>query len=143
MRHGDHFEVCMLGYPRSPPPPPLQVKIQTGRPPWPCIFCTAALFCRKTILSVLAVHQLYPCLPIFPSLTAPMSRGVIGLLWAPRSTIGHHQKYPSLCVLCHEPGMNQAPVRSWLVTALLPPPWRAPPGARGAAPALVEYVGTL
>ena len=29
------------------------------------------------------------------------------------------------------------------VTALLPPPWRAPPDARGAAPALVEYVGTL
>ena len=35
------------------------------------------------------------------------------------------------------------PVRGWLVTALLPPPWRAPPGARGTAPALVEYVGTL
>ena len=28
-------------------------------------------------------------------------------------------------------------VRGWLVTALLPPTWRAPPGARGAAPALV------
>ena len=25
-------------------------------------------------------------------------------------------------------------MRGWLVTALLPPPWRAPPGARGAAP---------
>ena len=40
------------------------------------------------------------------------------------------------------------PVPGWLFTALLPPPWRAPPGARGAAPALVppalvEYVGTL
>ena len=35
------------------------------------------------------------------------------------------------------------PVHSWLVMALLPPPWRAPPGAGGAAPALVEYVGTL
>ena len=35
------------------------------------------------------------------------------------------------------------PVCSWLFTALLPPPWRAPPGARGATPALVEYVGTL
>ena len=35
------------------------------------------------------------------------------------------------------------PTRGWLVTALLPPPWRAPPGARGGAPALVEYVGTL
>ena len=35
------------------------------------------------------------------------------------------------------------PVRGWLVTALLPPLWRAPPGARGAFPALVEYVGTL
>ena len=35
------------------------------------------------------------------------------------------------------------PVRGWLVTALLPPPWRAPPGVRGAVPALVEYVGTL
>ena len=35
------------------------------------------------------------------------------------------------------------PVRGWLVTALLPPPWRATPGARGAAPALVECVGTL
>ena len=34
-------------------------------------------------------------------------------------------------------------VRGWLVTALLPPPWRAPPSMRGAAPALVEYVGTL
>ena len=34
------------------------------------------------------------------------------------------------------------PARSWLVTALLPPPWRAPPGARGAAPALVEFPGT-
>ena len=34
-------------------------------------------------------------------------------------------------------------VRGWLVTALLPPPWRAPPGPRGVAPALVEYVGTL
>ena len=34
------------------------------------------------------------------------------------------------------------PMRGWLVTALLPPPWRAPPGARGAVPALVEYVGT-
>ena len=33
------------------------------------------------------------------------------------------------------------PVHGWLVTALLPPPWRAPPGARVAAPALVEYVG--
>ena len=32
------------------------------------------------------------------------------------------------------------PVRGWLFTALLPPPWRTPPGARGAAPALVEYV---
>ena len=39
-------------------------------------------------------------------------------------------------------GMD-CPVRGWLVTALLPPPWRAPPGARGATPALVEYVGTL
>ena len=27
------------------------------------------------------------------------------------------------------------PVRGWLVTALLPPSWRAPPGVRGAAPA--------
>ena len=35
------------------------------------------------------------------------------------------------------------PVRGCLVTALLPPPWRASPSARGAAPALVEYVGTL
>ena len=35
------------------------------------------------------------------------------------------------------------PVRGWLVTALLPPPWRAPPRARGAALALVEHVGTL
>ena len=35
------------------------------------------------------------------------------------------------------------PVRGWLVTALLPPPWQARPGAWGAAPALVEYVGTL
>ena len=35
------------------------------------------------------------------------------------------------------------PARGRLVTALLPPPWRAPPGARDAAPALVEYVGTL
>ena len=35
------------------------------------------------------------------------------------------------------------PVPGWLFGALLPPPWRAPPGARGAAPALVEYVGTL
>ena len=26
------------------------------------------------------------------------------------------------------------PVRGWLFTTLLPPPWRAPPGARGAAP---------
>ena len=38
---------------------------------------------------------------------------------------------------------NFCPVRGWLVTALLPPLWQAPPGARGAAPALVEYVGTL
>ena len=29
-----------------------------------------------------------------------------------------------------------------LVRALLPPPWRAPPGARGAAPTLAEFVGT-
>ena len=35
------------------------------------------------------------------------------------------------------------PVRGWLLTALLPPPWRAPPGARGTAPTVVEYVGTL
>ena len=35
------------------------------------------------------------------------------------------------------------PVRGWLVTAVLPPPWRAPPGARGAAAAFVEDVGTL
>ena len=35
------------------------------------------------------------------------------------------------------------PVRGWLVTALLPPPWQAPPGARGAAPVLLEYVGNL
>ena len=35
------------------------------------------------------------------------------------------------------------PVRGWLVTALLPPLWRAPPGARGAAPALVQHVGSL
>ena len=35
------------------------------------------------------------------------------------------------------------PVRGWLVMALLPPAWRAPPGAQGAVPALVEYVGTL
>ena len=35
------------------------------------------------------------------------------------------------------------PVHGSLVTALLPPPWRAPPGVRGPAPALVEYVGTL
>ena len=42
------------------------------------------------------------------------------------------------------------PVHGWLVTALLPPLWRAPPdargavpGARGAVPALVEYIGTL
>ena len=34
-------------------------------------------------------------------------------------------------------------MRGWLVTALLPPMWRAPAGARGATPALVEYVGTL
>ena len=34
-------------------------------------------------------------------------------------------------------------VRGWLLTALLPPQWRAAPGARGVAPALVEYVGTL
>ena len=34
-------------------------------------------------------------------------------------------------------------MHGWLFTALLPPPWRAPPGARGTAPALVEYVGTL
>ena len=34
------------------------------------------------------------------------------------------------------------PLRGWLVTALLPPPWRAPPSVRGAAPALVEYAGT-
>ena len=27
-------------------------------------------------------------------------------------------------------------------TALLPPPWRAHPGARGTTPAIVEYVGT-
>ena len=35
------------------------------------------------------------------------------------------------------------PVRGWLVTALLPPPWHAPPSARSATLALVEYVGTL
>ena len=35
------------------------------------------------------------------------------------------------------------PVHGWVVTALLPPPWRAPPGTRGATPALVEYVGTV
>ena len=40
-------------------------------------------------------------------------------------------------------GTANCPVRGWLVTALLPPPWRAPPGVRSAAPALVEYVGTL
>ena len=34
------------------------------------------------------------------------------------------------------------PARSGLVTALLPTLWRAPPGARGAAPALVEFAGT-
>ena len=34
------------------------------------------------------------------------------------------------------------PVRGWLVTALLPPPWRAPPSARGAAPTLAEFAGT-
>ena len=33
-------------------------------------------------------------------------------------------------------------VRGWLVMALLPPPWRAPPIAWGAAPALVEFAGT-
>ena len=31
----------------------------------------------------------------------------------------------------------------WLVTALLPPPWRAPPSVQGAVPALVEFAGTL
>ena len=41
------------------------------------------------------------------------------------------------------PYYMDCPVRGWLVTALLPPPWRAPPGAQGATPALVEYVGTL
>ena len=41
------------------------------------------------------------------------------------------------------PRVMDCPLRNWLVTALLPPPWRAPPGVRGAAPALVEYVGTL
>ena len=34
------------------------------------------------------------------------------------------------------------PMRGWLYTALLPPPWQAHPGARGTAPALEEYVGT-
>ena len=35
------------------------------------------------------------------------------------------------------------PTRGWLVTALLPPPWRAPPSAQGAAPALFQLAGTL
>ena len=34
------------------------------------------------------------------------------------------------------------PARDGLVTALLPPPWQATPGARGTAPALVEFAGT-
>ena len=50
---------------------------------------------------------------------------------------------PAPCKDFPSPYDVDCPVRSWLVTALLPPLWRAPPGARGAAPALVEYMGTL
>ena len=84
------------------------------------------------------------------------------LVWLPRSVclccsspflvalLGAHVAHP---LLSHPPAPPyedltspynvDCPVPGWLFTALLPPLWRAPPGARGAAPTLVEYVGTL
>ena len=84
------------------------------------------------------------------------------LVWLPRfvclccsspylvALLGAHDAHP---LLSHPPAPPyedftspynvDCPVRGWLFTALLPPPRLAPPGARGTAPALVEYVGTL
>ena len=64
--------------------------------------------------------------------------------WVPMSrTPSCPTRLPHLYEDFTSPDNVDCPVRGWLFTALLPPPWQAPPGARGAAPALVEYVGTL
>ena len=83
------------------------------------------------------------------------------LVWLPRSVwlcCSSYCPLPLLGAPCAPPFMSHppapphedftsphdvdCPAGGGLVTALLPPPWRAPPGARGAALALVEFAGT-
>ena len=100
-----------------------------------------ALLCPSSLFVVLALVPLGVAPAFCVSVLLPPC--LLALLGAP---VAHP-------LLSHPPASQyegftspydvDCPVRGWVVTALLPPPWRAPPGARGAAPALVEYVGTL
>ena len=67
------------------------------------------------------------------------------LVWLPRFVWLCCSSPCPLALLSHPPAPPHdvdCPVRDWRVTPLLPHPWRAPPSAWGAAPALVEFVGT-
>ena len=101
-----------------------------------------ALLCPSSLFAVLALVPpgVAPVLCV-SVLLLPLSVG------APGCPCRTPPPVPPACPPPYEgftsPYNMDCPVRGWLVMALLPPPWRAPPGARGAAPALVEYVPLL
>ena len=85
--------------------------------PPPCLLCSPLSL--LVWLRVLCVCCSSPCLLVLQG--APVAHPLLSHPPAPYEDFT--SRYDVDC-----------PVRGWLVTAPLPPPWRAPPGARGAAP---------
>ena len=64
---------------------------------------------------------------------------------APRCPLCAPTPVPPACPPCTRISLLHTTLTvpcGWLVTALWPPLWRAPPGTRGTAPALAEFAGT-
>ena len=124
-----------------------------GRPPYVLFPLTAGLplmgshsCCTKQ--PIWAVGDTPHLMPVEQGLPRhPVATGLAGQAIPFIVAASHAHALPSAPFWFPVPAILVASVAAILVaslvTALLPPPWRAPPGARGAIPALVEYLGTL
>ena len=127
--------VLLLPPMRTLPPPPLPgARFPLSLlPPLPCC---PSLPCP--LHSPLSLRVWLPC-PVWLCCPSPFPSafpgGACALLLLPHPSVPPHKDFASAHgVYC--------PARGGLVTALLPPPWRAAPCARGAAPDLAEFAGT-